>query len=64
MINTEKSKMVKSELSVIDGVLTCYSVTHNVTFDEAMECVIRMRDELNRQIEKSINCPFNPINKK
>jgi hypothetical protein len=57
-------KIVRAELSVINGVLTCYSVTKNVTFDEAMEAVIRMRDELNRQIDKSGNCPFNPINKK
>lgn len=62
--DSNKPKLIKGEFEVVEGKLSFTCHTDNVTFDQVLNALILMRDELNRQIDNQHKCPFHPSNTK
>lgn len=53
-----ENKVFNGEFNVEKGVLNFVCHTKNVSFEEAEKGLIKLRDEINRQLELKMNCPF------
>lgn len=62
MHNNNKPKMTGTFSISEDGVLDFNTVTPpGVTFLDAMECILKVRDEIDRLIANSSKCPYHEV---
>jgi hypothetical protein len=58
----DKEKIIRGEFEIVEGKLSFTCHTQNVSFEEVLNGIILLRDELNRQIDNQTKCPFHPAN--
>lgn len=57
-----KESFIKGVFEVIDGKLSFTCSTQNVSFEQVLEGIVLLRDEMQRQIDNQTKCPFHPVN--
>lgn len=58
-MKAEDIKEFHGTFKVVDGILDFTCTTKNVSFKEVEEGLIKLRDEINRQLENKDKCPYN-----
>lgn len=53
-------KTFKGTFKIVDDKLDFICVTKGVSFEEVEKGLLKLRDEINRQLENKNKCPFSP----
>jgi len=58
-MRSSRKKIFNGTFEVKEGILSFNCITKNVSFEEVEKGLIKLRDEINRQLENKNKCPYN-----